>query len=69
MLDSVVLKKMKIAFRAAISVADFWQLFLGDLGYYDESGHIFITDRIKDVMFCETMQVCETHKIGKQMVS
>ena len=29
----------------------------GDLGYYDESEHLFIVDRLKDVIKYMTMQV------------
>ena len=29
----------------------------GDLGYYDETEHIFIVDRLKDVIKYKTMQV------------
>ena len=29
----------------------------GDLGYYDETEHIYIVDRLKDVIKYQTMQV------------
>ncbi len=29
----------------------------GDVGYYDDSGHVFIVDRLKDVIKYKTMQV------------
>ena len=29
----------------------------GDLGYYDESGEVFVIDRLKDVIKYKTMQV------------
>ena len=32
-------------------------MLAGDLGYYDETEHIFIVDRLKDVIKYKTMQV------------
>ncbi len=30
---------------------------LGDYGYYDETGHIFVVDRLKDVIKYDDIQV------------
>ena len=33
-------------------------LFLGDIGHYDEDGHFYVVDRLKELIKYQAYQVC-----------
>ena len=54
-IDNIV--KDKLNTKQLFTVTQSIHLLVGDLGYYDETEHIYIVDRLKDVIKYKTMQV------------
>ena len=56
-IDNIAKGKLNTKQLFAVTQSIHMHILVGDLGYYDETEHIFIVDRLKDVIKYKTMQV------------